>query len=46
MHLDAGEGKFKAIARTLFAQTTPETRAYLGLPETRSSMREWYCRYW
>ncbi|WP_448255624.1 hypothetical protein [Microbacterium aurum] len=46
MHLDAGEGKFKAIARTLFAQTTPETRAYLGLPETRSSMRGWYCRYW
>ncbi|MCR2813029.1 hypothetical protein [Microbacterium sp. zg.Y1084] len=46
MHMDAGDQRYRAIAKTLFAQTTPETRAYLGLPTTRLTRRGWYERYW
>lgn len=46
MHMDAGDQPYNRIAKTLFAQTTPETRDYLGLPSGRSTLREWYCRYW
>ncbi|MFG6402532.1 hypothetical protein [Microbacterium sp. P04] len=46
MHVDARDNRYNTIARTLFAQLTPETRAYLGLPAIRGSKRQWYCRYW
>jgi len=47
MHLDSdSDQRCNNIAKTLFAQTTPETRAYLGLPRLRLTKRQWYCRYW
>jgi hypothetical protein len=46
MHKDAQDSRYKAIARTLFAQMTPETREYLGLPDLWGNKRDWYCRYW
>ncbi|GAA5037707.1 hypothetical protein ACFQRL_14165 [Microbacterium fluvii] len=45
MHIDAGDNRYNSVARTLFAQLTPETRAYLGLPRLRGTKRMWYQRY-
>lgn len=45
MHIDAGDNRYNAVARTLFAQMTPETRAYLGVPSLRGTKRVWYQRY-
>lgn len=45
MHIDAGDNRYNAVARTLFAQMTPETRAYLGLRSLRGTKRMWYQRY-
>lgn len=46
MRLDAGDNRHKDIARTLHAQMTPETLAYLGLPRLAGDKRDWYGRYW
>lgn len=46
MHKDAGNSRYKSIARTLYAQMTPETREYLDLPRLHGNMRDWYQRYW
>lgn len=46
MHMDAQDNRYNNIARTLFAQMTPETREYLGLPRLRGTKRQWYGRYW
>lgn len=46
MHKDDKDDRYNRIAQTLFAQTTPETRAYLGLPDLEGNQRDWYCRYW
>lgn len=46
MHMDAGDNRFNAIARTLFAQSTPETFAYLGIQPEPGSKRQWYGRYY
>lgn len=45
MHIDAGDNRYNAVARTLFAQMTPDTRAYLGLRSLRGTKRMWYQRY-
>lgn len=46
MHIDDKNNRYDHIARTLYAQMTPETRAYLELPKKWGSKRDWYCRYW
>jgi len=46
MHMDAGDNRFNAIARTLFAQSTPETFAYLGIEPEPGTKRQWYQRYY
>jgi len=45
MHIDSGDNRYNAVARTLFAQMTPETRVYLGIPAMRGTKRMWYQRY-
>lgn len=44
MHVDAGDGRYRTIARTLLAKTTRETREYLGLPSLISDEDQWYMR--
>ncbi|WDG18110.1 hypothetical protein [Microbacterium sp. Clip185] len=40
------DSRYKAIARTLYAQLTPETREYLGIAGLTGNSRTWYGRYW
>ncbi|WP_065571995.1 hypothetical protein [Microbacterium oleivorans] len=44
MHVDAGDARYRAMAKTLLARTTPATRAYLGLPTLLSNEKQWYGR--
>lgn len=44
MHVDAGDARYRTMARTLFAKTTPATREYLGLPTILGDEHQWYMR--
>lgn len=44
MHVDAGDARYRTMAKTLFAKTTPQTRQYLGLPALLSDEDQWYMR--
>lgn len=46
MHKEAGDDRYKRIAQTLYAQMTPATRKYLGIPYLPGDQRDWYGRYW
>lgn len=45
MHIDGGDARYRTIAKTLFARTTPEVREYLGMPSLLSTEDQWYMRY-
>lgn len=44
MHIDSGDARYRTMAKTLFARTTAETRAYLNLPVILNTENQWYMR--
>lgn len=44
MHIDAGDARYRTMAKTLFARTNPEIRDYLDLPAVLNDEHQWYLR--
>ena len=46
MHTDSGANRYNDVARTLYAQLSPDGFDYLGITKRDGTQEEWYLRYW